>query len=163
MALGDKSDDLGDKAGTYKRINKAEFEDCLDKTDLHFQVVNYDWTGELIYEAYSKNETFTIRVYSSLNKHSGAARDKGSDAIRVVLLHTESGRPLMKNRRVHRIQTFCKNLRQRIRKVVDSKGQLRYCPRCDGLMVIRQNNSDGNKFYGCLNYPECEGTRSING
>jgi len=163
MALGDKDKATESKASTYKRINKAEFEDCLAKTDLQFQTVDYDWTGELIYEAYSKDETFTIRVYSSLSKHSGAARDKGSDAIRVVLLHTESGQPLMKNKRVHRIQTFCKNLRQRIRKVVDSKGNLQYCPICDGLMVIRTNKKNNNKFYGCLNYPDCTGTRSING
>jgi hypothetical protein len=161
MALGDKNKDLTSKSGTYKRINKEEFEECLAGTELDFHEVNYDWTGELVYEAYSKNETFTIRVFSSLNKHSGQARDKGSDAIRVVLLHTESDRPLMKNKRVHRIDTFCKNLRQRISKIVGNKQQLTYCPRCDGVMVIRENKSNGNKFYGCSNYPECKGTRSI--
>lgn len=162
MALGDKGKDTGSKAGTYKKINKEEFEDCLNQTALDFQEVDYNWTGELVYEAYSKKQTFTIRVFSSLDKRTGKARKKGSDAIRVVLLHTESDRPVMGQKRVHRIQTFCKNLQNRISNIVGNKDNITYCPRCDSIMVVRESKKTGNKFYGCTSYPDCKGTRSIN-
>lgn len=164
MALGDK--DAGNSSrnkSTYKKINKEEFEECLDSTPLDFQEVNYNWTGELVYEAYSKNKTFTIRIFSSLSKTTGKARDKGSDAIRVQVLHTESDRPVMAQKRVNRIQTYCKNLRKRINNIVGNKDHLNYCPRCDSLLVLRKNKSDKSKFYGCLSYPDCRHTEPYNG
>lgn len=163
MALGDDNQTTKSKASTYKKINKEEFEECLAQTELDFKPVYYDWSGEIIYEAYSKHETYTIRVYSSLGKRSGRARDKGYDAIRVVLIHTDSGRPLMKQRRVNRIQTYCKNLRKRIRNIVGDKDDLTYCHKCGSVMVLRERKSDGNRFYGCVQYPDCKGTKSFNG
>ena len=33
------------------------------------------------------------------------------------------------------------------------------CPRCKaGRLVLRNNDSNGNKFYGCSNYPYCDYT-----
>lgn len=31
--------------------------------------------------------------------------------------------------------------------------------RCDGVMVPRTNRENGQRFYGCSNYPKCENTR----
>lgn len=164
MALGDNTDKKTTrKNSTYKKINKEEFEECLASTPLDFQEVNYNWTGELVYEAYSKQETFTVRIFSSLSKSTGKAREKGSDAIRVQVIHTESDRPVMAQKRVNRIQTYCKNLRKRIRNIVGNKEHLNYCPRCDSLLVLRENKSDGSKFYGCLGYPDCRHTEPYNG
>jgi ssDNA-binding Zn-finger/Zn-ribbon topoisomerase 1 len=35
------------------------------------------------------------------------------------------------------------------------------CPRCDGRMAYRVNGSDGRPFFGCVEYPQCRGTRPI--
>lgn len=35
------------------------------------------------------------------------------------------------------------------------------CPHCEAPMRLR--NGSRGEFYGCSNYPECEGTRSITG
>jgi len=35
------------------------------------------------------------------------------------------------------------------------------CPYCEAPMRLR--NSSRGEFYGCSNYPECEGTRNLNG
>lgn len=36
-----------------------------------------------------------------------------------------------------------------------------YCPECGARMVLRTRRSDGERFWGCSNYPECKGTRQI--
>ena len=37
------------------------------------------------------------------------------------------------------------------------------CPLCDGPMVSRTNRNDGRRFWGCLAYSECKGTRDTAG
>lgn len=145
----------------YKQFDRNEFEECLEKASVEFEEVDYDWTKELVYEAYSENKTFTIRVYSSLDKRSGKARDKGSDAIRLVLVHTETGRPLAKQKRTNRIQTYCKNLLKKIENVVGDKQHITLCGECSSPMVIRENSDSGDKFYGCTSYPDCRNTKPL--
>lgn len=146
---------------TYKKFDKEEFEECLEGTSLIFKEKDYDWTGELVYEAYSENETFILRVYSSLDKKTGKAREKGDDAIRIVVLHNETERPVLKEKRTNRIQTWCMNLGKKINKVIDKKKDLTFCEECGNLMVIRKNKQSGDKFWGCTSWPDCENTEPI--
>lgn len=37
------------------------------------------------------------------------------------------------------------------------------CPECGGEMVSRLNRRDNSRFWGCQKYPECKGTRSVDG
>ena len=37
----------------------------------------------------------------------------------------------------------------------------RTCPRCGGLMVIRENKKNHTFFWGCTNFPRCTGTMAI--
>lgn len=37
------------------------------------------------------------------------------------------------------------------------------CPDCGADMKERRNRENGNKFYGCVKYPNCRGTRDENG
>lgn len=37
------------------------------------------------------------------------------------------------------------------------------CPECGGVMVSRTNRSEGTKFWGCKDYPDCLGTRDSEG
>lgn len=145
----------------YTEITRSEFKQALSETQLDFKEVNYNWTGELIYEAYSTDETFTLRVYSSLDKRTGKSRDKGSDAIRTVVLHTDSGKPVLKTKRTNRIKTWRKNLKKKISTLIKKQGNIQECEKCGSVMVIRENNKTGDEFYGCTNYPECKNTKPL--
>ena len=37
------------------------------------------------------------------------------------------------------------------------------CPSCGGPMVSRKNRRDGSRFWGCRSYPDCTGTRDVDG
>lgn len=37
------------------------------------------------------------------------------------------------------------------------------CPDCGGGMVLHVNGQTREKFYGCLLYPACMGTRALEG
>jgi len=145
---------------TYTKITKSEFEEALSQTEYDFHRVDYDWSRELIYEHESQNGNFVLRVYSSLDERTGTARDKGSDAIRTVVLHNETERPVLKERRTNRIGTWRKNLTKKINALSENQDNIRICSSCDSVMVIRES-STGDKFYGCTSYPDCENTASI--
>lgn len=144
----------------YTAINKQEFEQALAETSLDFKEANYNWSGELIYEATSDNGVFTLRVYSSLSKRTGEAREKGSDAIRTVVLHTESGRPVLKEKRTNRIKTWKKNLKKKIENLTRRHTDVNMCSECGEPMVIRTNQDD-EEFLGCSAYPDCKNTESL--
>jgi hypothetical protein len=144
----------------FQSINKQEFEQALAETDLDFEEVNYDWSGELIYEAKSGEGVFTLRVYSSLNKYTGEAREKGSDAIRTIVLHSETGRPVLKEKRTNRIKTWRKNLKKKIENITRRHKDVEICDKCSEPMVIRTNEDD-EEFLGCSSYPECKNTKSL--
>ena len=146
---------------TYTNITQEEFEKALAETEHKFELVDYDWTKELIYESPSHNGEFIVRVYSSLNRSDGQARDKGSDAIRTVVIHQDTGRPVLSSKRTNRIQTWKKNLKQKINNISEQQSEVEMCAECSNPMVIR-TNSDEEKFYGCSTWPECDNTKSYN-
>ena len=37
------------------------------------------------------------------------------------------------------------------------------CPQCDGPMVSRVSGKNGQRFWGCADYPTCKGTRNTDG
>lgn len=37
------------------------------------------------------------------------------------------------------------------------------CPECGGEMISRRNRNDGARFWGCKKFPDCRGTRDVNG
>lgn len=37
------------------------------------------------------------------------------------------------------------------------------CPHCSGPMALKKNRQQNNHFAGCTNYPDCKGTRSLDG
>lgn len=43
------------------------------------------------------------------------------------------------------------------------EGAKHNCPSCGGPMALRNNRTDGTKFFGCRSYPNCRGVRDING
>lgn len=100
-----------------------------------------------------------VRVYSSLAPGSGTARKVGADAIRVVLVHAATGRPVWSATRVHRTQGWAERTRERMREAWRAAWQAPRCPDCRAPMVMRESRSSGS-FFGCVTYPTCRGTRS---
>lgn len=145
----------------FDRFTREEFEECLAETSLEFEEVQIEGTKELVYASPTPDEKFACMVWSSLDRRTGEARDKGSDAIRVVVKHIDSGQPVLKEKRTNRIQTWCKNLKKKIENVKSRQDEIEFCDECGSLMVIRENSDNGNKFYGCLSYPDCKYTKPV--
>lgn len=143
------------------KITAEEFEEALNETGLDFKKVDYRWANEIIYEAESEKGTFVIRVYSTIDKFKDLSRDTGEDSIKINVLHKETGKPLFKTTRTYRVPSWKKNLKKKIRKIVNDKDKLMICSKCGSVMVIRENSENGNKFYGCASYPKCRNTVSF--
>lgn len=115
---------------------------------------------ELVYETVISEE-LSIRVYSSLIPTTSAVRDCGEDAIRVCHVFYGKdktfGRIVGTQKRVNRIQTWKKNLLSRIADLLREEPKV--CPVCFGPMVLRKGNF--GKFFGCVEYPKCKGTRNV--
>lgn len=37
------------------------------------------------------------------------------------------------------------------------------CPECNGPMVSRLNKKNNSRFWGCADFPNCRGTRNVDG
>lgn len=131
-----------------------------------FQRMEIEGTTELVYGRVFDHEgvKISLRVYTGINP-DGNSREKGADAIRLVLFVRDSeGVPkivgLMK--RVHRVKGWRKNLEQRLNSWQDMLGPV--CPKCGAMMVLRsQRKNKKSKFWGCMNYPTCNGTKNYDG
>ncbi len=144
---------------SYVRTNEREMDEFLEPKG--FRPLNVEGTKEKVYgkRVDRRGTALSLRVYSSI--WNGTARDKGSDAIRVELFKWDSDRDepvhVGHGKRVHRIETWRKNLAKRINDVESMLGPA--CPSCGDMMVLR-NGSNG-EFWGCSNYKKgCKGTRS---
>jgi hypothetical protein len=151
-------------AREYYQISQDEFEDAIGLrkgelvSGLAFLPCNSNGGRfeELVYDAII-DEQNSIRIYSSIIPGKGA-RDAGQDAIRVVrMFWTATGKikPIGKEKRVNRIQNWRANLLARIAAVV-STNEIR-CPRCGEPM--KERRGPHGKFWGCIGYPSCCGTR----
>lgn len=155
-------DESGGNKRTSQMFTKDRFEEVLDETEYDWVAKTYDWTKEWVYEAESEGGSFIMRIYSSVDRRTNKSRDKDTDAIRLVVLHAESEWPVMREKRTNRIKTWPKNLKKKIRNIKDHRDQLNICDSCGSIMLIRENKENGNKFWGCSNYPDCKNTESIN-
>ncbi len=152
----------------YTRIAGDDMDDYL--VDLGFQELPRMPRRERIYQKlYGRGpdgaELFT-RVYTSIVDGAvSGARDVGRDAIRVVpiYIHPTFGEfALAKNRRVHRVLGWRKNLADRIQTsenaapgpVLDSNGK---------PMRLRKNRRTGQHFWGSIDYPNNLETKPYRG
>lgn len=144
---------------SYVRITESEMDKFLVLRG--FCPLDVDGTKEKVYgkRVDRKGIPLSLRVYSSIR--NGTARDKGSDAIRVELFKWDGdrGEPVHvgHGKRVHRIDTWRRNLGGRINDVESMIGPA--CPNCGDMMALRDGSN--GKFWGCSNYHKvCKGTRS---
>ena len=150
----------------YHQIDADAFSAAL--SEWGFTEVDPD--GERIWERAHKTPGCVIRVYSSIRSGRKAARDVGTDAIRVCglyqpspsgdcgLFKTTAARPILpKMVRVHRVKGWRENLLARCREAWVQISRIPQCPACGVPTVERTRKSDGVSFRGCVRYPECRG------
>lgn len=166
MTLEDfKAGSTGQSSSENKRksqmFTKERFEEVLAETEYSWEIKDYDWTNEWVYEVGSGKGKFVMRVYSSVDKRSNESREKDSDAIRLVVLHEETNKPVLSEKRTNRIKTWPKNLKQKISNIEERRNDLEWCGECSSVMLIRENSQSGEEFYGCSSYPECTNTKPM--
>lgn len=105
------------KASSYKKFGKKEFEymlrySCIKHQLGFMQEVSEKWDSwEHIYEVSTKNKAVDILIFSSVDIRTSYTRDKGSDAVRVVIRWNTKNGPVFKRLAKHkRIETLFDNL-----------------------------------------------------
>lgn len=168
----------------YVNVPEADMRSMMEG-ECGFEQIKLDGTTELVFQRQVSSTQgrvfpYAVRVYSSVAY--GSTRGVGEDAIRVVLMNTETDRPVKimgegrKNRdrkskagsRIYRtaptglapekrVQELLDRLRDRCRDyfyhIVANQ-----CPKCGSALALRRGND--NDFYGCTNFPECKHTQS---
>lgn len=137
-------------------FTQEKFEDVLEEIKEGWDALfNY---GEWRY-SHSFGDHGIIHVASGVGR-DGLAKSTGKDSIRVWVEY--NNRPLKKSKRwTTRLPGWENRLRERVSEACKLINDLDYsprCPYCGGTMVLRSGVH--GKFYGCLNFPKCRGTRN---
>lgn len=147
----------------YERITREDVEEFFDDLKYEFVVDDSDRSNELVYESTRKigdDPDLSVKVFSSIDERTGKGRDKGSDAIRTVLWNQDLNAPISGRKRTHRIKTWRKNLRKKIKSLMEETDEyVNKCPECGGYLVEREGKYGA--FLGCTNYPQCDHTEQI--
>lgn len=158
---GDPDDSSSGNKRKSQMFSKSKFESILETTDQNWKLKDYSWCGEWVYETHSSDGGFIMRIYSSVDKNTNKTRPKGGDAIRLVVLHDDSLKPVLREKRTNRIKTWKRNLLKKIDRIKKRKDDIEMCDECGSVMVIRENSESGEKFYGCGSYPQCSNTQNF--
>jgi hypothetical protein len=134
----------------FVEISQYEFEKALKK----FKPQRIRPTGvfEAVYKIFLQNG-LSIWIYSTIRRDTGVSREKGSDAIRTVMMYRDN--------RI--IQTAPKTLRTSnwdeilIRKIEDMIDMSTDYLDPNGHPLLKKKKKEGKGiFYGCALYPECK-------
>lgn len=140
---------------TYYQISLKEMEDFL--TPQGFVLVPVEGCREKVFSRLVGKAT-CLRVFTGIEGLS--SRGVGKDAIRVSLVtKTPEGeiKGVGHSKRVHRVEGWRNNLQARLDDWKELEGEP--CPYCGTMMAHRKGKN--GKFWGCVRYPVCRGTRSI--
>jgi len=137
----------------YTPISKDEMDTLLIEMQ-DFEKVDVNNCMEIVYERDTgktlSGHPLRLRVYSSVDIRTEYSRPNGKDAIRVVLMWKD--RFVCGTKRVHRIETWAKNLLNRIETIEDTDTYI--CIDCEIPMVVKKGKF--GRFYGCTNFPRCK-------
>jgi len=138
------------------RYSKETFEEALKKFRSGWQGVFEK--GEWVYSL-PVGEGGEIFVHSSIGADD-FAKTTGKDSIRVYVKY--NGRFMKDSQRwTTRMPGWAERMRARLHDAFILIRDIEYspkCPNCGGPMVIRKGVH--GKFYGCLKFPKCRGTRN---
>lgn len=158
----------------YVPISQADMENLLE-IEMGFTRADQDTSWEMIWEREVVTKKgvhypYKIVVFSTIDRRTGWSRDCGTDAIRLVLMDTVTGRPCAvkgtPKPRVFRTKNALVNLRQKARDMFRFVLENHTCPNCNALMVKRRGGPNNHEFYGCSHFApgnrhHCTGTKRI--
>ncbi len=162
----------------YVERTQEEFNELLVRR-LEFHTQHLDGVGEVVYQRESRDGKYAVRVYSSIQRTpegNGRTRDCGEDAIRVVMVSVESGRPMKimgegrkskAGKRINRTKGAMKNLERRVKQYLKLGTPFYRCSECGSVMAVRKNKRTGDRWLGCTKIirPEenvwCQGRRPL--
>lgn len=132
---------------TFHEISAKDFTEAMGK--IGFALISLPNVFELVFERRFEETRFSIRVYSSVSAHSGMTREKGSDAIRVMIhdYDLDVDAPISV---VKRTQNALTNLVVRCREAFVWKNAHK-C-KCGAIMAVRDGKR--GKFLGCSAFPK---------
>lgn len=136
----------------YADISREEFEEVMNSYKAKTSIRSVE--GEIIYRIPLKND-FSIWVYSTINPISGMSKERGEDAIRMVLMYKNT-KAVMKESKTLRTTNWKKNLESKIKDLTERATEYR-CPWGHGL-VKRPGKGGKGSFYGCAMFPDCKYT-----
>lgn len=164
MKLWDDNNDQEEVSdGKYVQPTQEEFELFLLGTRWDWDVTEEPDAGEIVYESRDflpDHDDRVVRIFSTIDKRTGKARSKGSDAIRTVIWDNNISRPIGGRTKTLRIKTWKKNLLKKLKSLDDeTETYIETCDECGSFMVIR--NGQYGEFFGCVQYPDCSNTKNI--
>lgn len=177
MGLEDfASDDSEDNNGSssqreYVRITKDEFEEFLNDVGLGWWLTDEDSKGTRKEQNFSQEyiygiplsvapDSLELRLFSTIDKRTDVCRDKGTDAIRLVIWDNKEFVPVGGRKKTLRIKTWRKNLQKKIKELKeDWDTYTTECDQCNGWLVKREG--EYGEFLGCSRYPRCKNTKQI--
>lgn len=133
---------------------------------------------EIVFDFTPPGAEATVRVYTTLSAGQSVARDCGEDAVRIVVGGTVAKDGVPRFRSVTeprkmlrtapqslehhaRVRTFLDRLTEALREAYGVAIRVPMCPLCNGVMSERQTRDKSRRFYGCLDFPDCKGTRPL--
>ncbi len=150
-------------AARFVSVVAADLEGVM--RDCGFSEVSLPGTFERVFERAVVDDGnavgVVVRVYTTLPRGAGVVRERGADAIRVVLVDRKSGRAVWSATRTHRTQGWRERMVERMREAWRAVAGLPRCPECGRAMVERKSARTGRPFLGCAGYPECRGVRWV--
>lgn len=149
---------------SFYNISRQEMESFL--TGEGFKPLQLDGVIELVYGKIVNHNghKLSLRVYTAVNP-TGESRAKGSDAIRIQLYWMFEGKPVPvgKSQKCLRVTNWKANMKAAIARYADAEN-FRNCPACGMPMVLRENRTTGEPFWGCSTYfvTKCSGRPNAN-
>jgi len=137
-------------------FTKDDFEDVLRR-------IGGNWKPEQRYNEWVYSAPHgggRVHINSSIRIGS-TSKGTGKDSIRVVVEHSGTFKKTSQ-RWITRQEGWAERLEKAVIEARVYINELDYspkCPNCDGAMVIRKGVH--GKFYGCLKFPRCRGTRNF--
>jgi len=145
---------------TYTPITLDEFTTTM--MEKGFGKFDYPRAREVVFSR-ELDSRFSIIIFSSITPCNGVSRERGSDAIRVAMYDTENSCVIKLGKRVNRVGTpedVISRTLERARDVYRHWKSNR-CPKCNSPMQPRTRRHDKKKFLGCINFPDCRGTKEM--
>lgn len=152
-------------------IKKSEFDEFIENgiVSAGYEVKETYEGNEVVYVInVPEYDNLKIKLYSSVDRYYEVSRDKGKDAIRIVLFDTISKKSAAPSKKVLRTEgrtTVWSRTTKAIESMIEISSELPICQSCGSVMVMRwpKNNKKAQHFYGCLSWPNCNATISSNG